>query len=415
MFIWGLQIPMLGVSGVPFYIFLIIPISFIHGFYKKAISSGTKLFMFLLLIFLAQKFVFNTPVISTNKTLFTILMISYLFIAICSFFESIRSNKREIVFYSYLRTFLYLQLSVMLIQFLMFFLGLHSNGKFFYSYLYQHMFFDFLPRVSGLFQEPSHLAMGLAPIYFILIQKDNNIIKYFRWYDKYTIILIAFLCPSSTLFLAITFSYLLKIFQKSSTKKIKQFLYYFILSPILIFFLVIEIDYLNDRVFAFFDYYNEGPEGGALNISSLILIKGFQMTKHALTFYPFGVGINNMPILNDFSIISKSFEILKDAHSNDGGSFAFKVSSELGYLGLVFYIYSTFRLFNLIKSRREYFSQIFIFALLINSFRGGSYFDGSIIVGLSLQFQYLLKYYSKYFQFIKFRNYNGPSTKHLLD
>ena len=148
------------------------------------------------------------------------------------------------------------------------------------------MFFDFLPRVSGLFQEPSHLAMGLAPIYFILIQKDNNIIKYFKRYDKYTLIIIAILCPSSTLFIAIVFSYLLKIFQKPNTRRIKQFLYYFILSPIFIFFLITKFDFLNDRVFSLFNYYNKGLEGEALNISSMILIKGFQMTEHALTFYP---------------------------------------------------------------------------------------------------------------------------------
>ena len=70
--------------------------------------------------------------------------------------------------------------------------------------------------------------------------------------------------------------------------------------------------FLNDRVFSLFNYYNKGLEGEALNISSMILIKGFQMTEHALTFYPFGVGINNMPILNDFSILSKSIEILKE-------------------------------------------------------------------------------------------------------
>ena len=121
MFIWGLQIPMLGVSGVPFYISLIIPISFIHGLHKREISSGIKLFIFLLLIFFVQKFVFSTPVISTSKTLFTIFMISYLFIAICSFFESLKINKGEILFYNYLRTFLYLQLLVMSIQLIIFF------------------------------------------------------------------------------------------------------------------------------------------------------------------------------------------------------------------------------------------------------------------------------------------------------
>ena len=87
------------------------------------------------------------------------------------------------------------------------------------------------------------------------------------------------------------------------------------------------------------------------------------MTEHALTFYPFGVGINNMPILNDFSILSKSIEILKDAHSNDGGSFAFKISSELGYLGFAFYIYSIFQLFNLIKVKGSIFPNFHLRAI----------------------------------------------------
>ena len=129
---------------------------------QKRISSGIKLFIFLLLIFFVQKFVFSTPVISTSKTLFTIFMISYLFIAICSFFESLKINKGEILFYNYLRTFLYLQLLVMSIQLIIFFLGLQSNGKIFYSFLYTHMFFDFLPRVPGLFSRTLSFSNGFS-------------------------------------------------------------------------------------------------------------------------------------------------------------------------------------------------------------------------------------------------------------
>jgi hypothetical protein len=172
-------------------------------------------------------------------------------------------------------------------------------------------------------------------------------------------------------------------------KYIFRFIRYFLLTAATLFLIINYIPFINDRVVSIFKYFQSGTLQGIVNISSLVYIKGFQMASHALLYYPIGVGFLNMGVLNEYSSVSQLNELLFTLNKDDGSSILFKILTEFGILGLLFFSGSLHRLIKLSRNNGDIYEQAFLFSFVAASVRGASYFDGPLIIGISIYVFYL--------------------------
>lgn len=376
MFLWGTQIP-IGPAKLPVYLFVVPGLIFLTGLKSKQISFSFTLIFILFGLLVFQVLYQNVQLISFSKTTSGIFVISILIPTIHFWVENSKIYGHMYLI-KVMKVLLFLQIILMIFQLVNVSLG--------FSYIrYAHYLFNF-PRASGFFNEPSHIAIGLSPLYFIAINQISWFKKQFGLSSIIILLIILVLSPSASLFAIIILSFIILALSnfRMVGKRILRFIKYTVL---LVFIFLLVINYIpdiSDRINTLFKFVQMGALTGISNISSLVYIKGYQMAIHALFYYPLGVGFINMEVLNEYSSVSQLNELLFTLNKEDGSSMLFKIISEFGILGLLFFIGSLLRLIKLTRNRGDIFEQAFLFAFVAAAVRGASYFDGSLLIGISL-------------------------------
>jgi hypothetical protein len=381
-FLWPIQIPVGPADGVPVYIMILIVLYLSTKMNTNMLNRSVLL---LFMIFCYTFFQLILQNINLDSHLLTLASIFVLSLLIPLIYELLLNSKNQlhVYFVRFLRFFLSLQLIFMVFQLLCIQIGWLSNR-------YLHYILP-IYRVSGFFNEPSHLALSLSPFYYLIIIHYSSFIKMFKKYSVIILVAILLICPSTTLFAVILASIGIRALCHLSLNPKKIF--NFIVSTILGVFLFVSFikffPSFSSRVMSIFDYSMGIDIAKIGNISSLVYLKGYQMATYGITHFPLGVGINNMVMLNDYSSISHLSATLYSLNKEDGSSMIFKISSEFGILGLLFYIGSLILLLRYAKNKTNFIEQAFLFAFIISGVRGPTYFDGPLFIGISIYVIYL--------------------------
>ncbi len=243
---------------------------------------------------------------------------------------------------------------------------------------------------SGFFREPSHLALGMAPYIFILINYFSVFKKYIGNASIFIVAAIALLSPSATLFsVLLAASVIALMIGGLNTRKgtsIRIGLGLFIIFPLFM-YLTIAVPYIADRILGVLSSDNMFLIEDR-NYSALAFIKGKAMAEYAILHFPFGVAFLDMQVLASKVSINFVTDWIYDLNSKDGASILFKGISELGILYVIFLIAASLRFFReILTSHSGSFFVIVImafeFSFFSQFFRGTTYFAGAVAFGLS--------------------------------
>lgn len=250
-------------------------------------------------------------------------------------------------------------------------------------------------RTGGLFfQEPSHLALYLAPLLLFIYFQG----KYF-WFLMATFATYA-LSPSSTLIICI-FGPLI-IYRAILYKgNFKYFSVLVIVSTLSFIFFV--SDSFQDRIL--------GLASGSDNLSSLVWLNGWSSAfDYLMNSNYFGVGFNLMGFGVDPSVIGAYSDVIYEASGgylnyNDGSFLVSKVLAETGILGLLllgyvlFYAFDKFK--DLYKNRKNIRPEIhlalaiFLVASVSMFVRGFGYFSPIMFMFIwSISYIHKMRYVS---------------------
>lgn len=377
-FLWDIQVK-IGSIGVPIY--FIASLFFIHTskFLRSDVMRfiiGTVLLFFILGLQLAMGAVLTTPL----RSFVSVFFIS--FIVVCVYrWLSITIRFGALPLFKVLRWFLIAQFVVMLCQLFAWSLGMYSSS---YANLFN------IPRVSGLFSEPSHVALSLSPFIYLFFCYRKLAGKWLGKSGLLCLLSIFVLCPSTTMLGIVGLAMLFK--QWKSLKSIKAFAkstFIFLTVASILGSAIIYVPPIHMRVMGLSDVVTGHAEiDSSINISALVYIKGAEMAWAALKHFPFGVGLLNMQELNDYSAASSVSETLNILNADDGGSIAFKLIGEFGYIGLLMVILMAAICAHSVRS--DQFNDIlfgfFMFGIIATFLRGASYFDGVPIIAFAVLF-----------------------------
>jgi hypothetical protein len=244
-----------------------------------------------------------------------------------------------------------------------------------------------IDRWSGLYAEPSFIALAIGPYIFFAVNNFQLFKRYLKLSSLYIMGLIVILDPSATLIgvsmLAGLFVTLSRIMRGRLTGIVGGLVVFIALGVAV--FAVPDISERFIGVMSATDPTSLREENG----SSLLFTKGRQMATYALMHQPLGVAFQNMQILapeSDVSYISNNFY---DLNSADGTSILFKGASEFGWLFLVLAAGWLWRFMRdmIGDPRNSLFTAtvlLFEFSLFEHFIRGTSYFNGVISIGLAI-------------------------------
>jgi hypothetical protein len=247
-------------------------------------------------------------------------------------------------------------------------------------------------RAGGIYSEPSHLALTMAPILVGLVCAKKKSDRVWGWVG---FIAMTILSASATIFVMVLICIFVVILVRS--KKIFTLRNFFQLILILIFFALMAknspyVEELESR-------FNGLVEiDVSSNLSSLVYINGWETAFHNLQeTNGIGLGFNRMgciprPVTNAGDILNLLG--LNDYNFNDGSFILSKLISELGLFGILIWISTTGVLFHLmVKKTKGSLStlQPDVQALLLSGiavvtfgsvFRGINYFSGYFVFGI---------------------------------
>lgn len=250
-------------------------------------------------------------------------------------------------------------------------------------------------RPSGLFSEPSHLALSMAPVLASLIVSAQRRNQLFGWLGT---LLLYVLSASATLFVLVAICLLFVTLGKPSARGGARTLLRVLAVATLSILLVAVSPYRDafvERVLGL------GDVSLSANMSSLIYLHGWES---ALGNFDqtsgFGLGINRMgcfprPVTSATEILE--FFDLGDSNYNDG-SFTFsKLLSEFGVLAVVWQLGVLVFMFRAIGKVRAADPQTYtwhafllgcVAVMSLGAFiRGTGYFSGPFLIGLWAMFQ----------------------------
>ncbi len=401
--LWGFQISVSG-SGIPAYFILFIPLFFIlHPRMKDVyfFISLNVVFFAISLLQIYQGVVFTTPARSFGAV--PVYCFAFVFLGKC--FSVLRGSYDALkTFFLSVKYLLFIQVLVQLVQ-----LVLWMNGVF--NTNYNNIMG--MPRVYGLFAEPSHVAFSLSPFIYLLFFETRLMKEWIGKWGILSIFVIFILCPSTTLVGIIGLALFFR--QWKSVSSIRAFAARTVFNLVVIgpvIWSVIYIPALSDRMTDLYTILDD-PSAitTALNLSSLLLYKGYEMARASLTHFVLGVGFLNLQFLNEYSAVSLLNEWLYEANKADGTSFGFKAVGEYGYIGLSIIVYAiAVFVKNLKKAEAQYvLENSLIFGLIVTCLRGASYFDGLPLLASVVLYQKICVS-SK--QFVE-RFLKVPNTSHL--
>ena len=394
-FLWPEQIYIAHIQISLNYFLFVFIIIFFKTYLQDVITTGILIIFFYLLLVVQILFGFNLA--TPAKTILYIPIFSFLVVFCFRFIKQIFKEEDEEKLFRLLRLFLKLQLSIQIIQLILIHIGFrnimpHTTGSLYIN--------DKIPRVSGFFYEPSNIGFSLSPFIYILVQDYKKFIKWFRYESIFVIIMIFFLSFSTTFIAVIFLSIGFKIISLIRHIKLTNIVLILITGV-----LSVNLVMANPSIYlrinqVFLRFTGQEIISSKINRSSAVFIKGFEMAKITLKKYPFGVGMENMQVLNKYTKVAQLGGLFEKANSNNGGSILFKIISEFGYLGLIIAIYALLYLikYSLKKDKNPYNLLIgsFVFGFISTFIRGPSYTAGVPILGLSVLFWVILDNLKKY-------------------
>lgn len=256
-----------------------------------------------------------------------------------------------------------------------------------------------LIRPSGIYLEPSHLALSSIPLIVALTFSHKVTDKRWAWSS---LLILLTLSGSATLFILVFLCFFASYFainQKSvSSIQVIRIFAVVISFSVLIFF----SPYWGD----FYDRFRGVLDTDiTANISSIVYVNGWQTSfENFKSTNGLGLGFNRMGCIpRPTTEASEVLEVmgLGAANFNDG-SFTFsKIISELGIFGLVTWAGAICLLFRMVTKRDRMFSYSPIYIALSVSaslvlvigglIRGTSYFSGPFVLGLYFILTYIVK------------------------
>lgn len=247
----------------------------------------------------------------------------------------------------------------------------------------------FLPiRIySGVFSEPSHVALALAPFIFMLVYDIRSFGRQFGRDSIICIIVIFVLCHSATLFSITAFAGLVTLLSKVPRGNV--------LGVIVTAGLCVAVAVSMVLLPEVADRLNSLASGNSLdpslreNVSALVFLKGQQMAEYGLLHFPLGVAFLNMEVLAPHSQVTYLDDTLMQLNSQDGSSLLFKGVSEFGVSFVLFAVFNVLTLAR--KAFRDSKPSVeslvlmsFQFTFLAHFIRAGSYFTGVASIAISL-------------------------------
>lgn len=270
----------------------------------------------------------------------------------------------------------WLQLSVQLIE-LAEFVSLRQSAP-------QHYIFP-IPRYSGLYAEPSHLAVSYSPFIIAMAGRWWGIfggrLTWPLWIPTAASLI---LCPSATLLavavagsiFALGRNIVLALCFAGLFTSIAWFFSDEILQA-----LPIEI---SARITTIFEIVGLGYFDNKTNLSSLVFYGGAQASLSVLQNYPLGVGFQNLSAAYSLPELMQYRYFVGDRNINDGGSIAFKVIGEFGIVGLFFWVWCMAKTYLICRTPEMKEIAFLTFPIVAFSIRGASYFDGPVLIAFAV-------------------------------
>jgi len=382
MYLWPISIP-IGTIDIPAYIPVIFLISLL-------LSVRPVDFVFLLISMLLMVVYYFMQ--QLQDIVIELPMRTYSgLLAICIIVFSLRIILRYILKYDetmLAKPFIwgiYFIFATQIIQYGLWYLGLIEGG-------YSHYYFN-IPRMTSIFSEPSHLAVAISPAAFLAFTRkyqDNNLVIL-----RLLIIAICVIAPSATLFIIAILLGIVTLLNKTNKQnkiKLLQTTKNLVIGLGLIAIAVIsyyKIPAINIRISTILDTIHGYASITTMsNLSSVVFLKGYDMSIITLREYPLGVGFLNMSFLSEMTSISFIHPIFFNRNNNDGASLLFKFISEFGYIGVLFSCTMVYQIFRHIRvdTCESYVLAAIYFGFVATFVRGTSYFDGIAIIAIALYF-----------------------------
>jgi hypothetical protein len=252
-----------------------------------------------------------------------------------------------------------------------------------------------LIRPSGLFDEPSHLALACAPLLAALVVSPK---PWQRWWGWLMTAAMMALAASATLFVLFVVCLSAALVTNSRRGRVGRLAIQLLGAGTVVVSLILLSPFRQD----FIDRVTGlGAVSAESNVSSLIYLNGLQTAlANFEATHGIGLGANRMGCeprpVTDVTNILEAFE-LGDYNYNDGSFTAAKLLSEFGLIGAAWLVLGGWVLIRAIKRgrmqpdgvmRQQY--ALAAAALLVVTFgafvRGTGYFSGSFLMGVFFLF-----------------------------
>lgn len=247
-------------------------------------------------------------------------------------------------------------------------------------------------RAGGIYPEPSHLALAVAPALVGLMGAEGAANRLWGWAG---FIAMSILSASATLFTIVTLCFIMALLAQSKKQLPLSIVLRVLLMLGFILTLVLNSPYVDEfasRIAGF------AQVDASSNLSSLVYINGWETALQNLqATYGVGLGFNRMgcePRPESDSGALLEYLGVSDQNYNDGSFIMAKLLSELGFLGLTFWASALLVLVRLvfIKSRQPLAHlPRDVQAMLVSGItiitlgaliRGTNYLSGSYLFGL---------------------------------
>jgi len=390
-FLWPIQI-FWGTIGAPAYIFTSVIIICFSSF---TAPDGIRFMVGMILLFVLL-YLQKLQGITLSTPLRTILAIpAFTFIMACAFrWLRIVLQNGPFPLFNIFRIFLFGQLLTQLCQLAAWMAGLYSIVG------YEHYLLN-IPRVSGIFIEPSLVAFSLSPFIYLALCRWRLAVKWLGKIGLTSLGLTFVLCPSFTIIAIVAFALLLRQIQNRSLRSVLFSTFVLLLAGSLLILAIHHIPAVSSRVYGVASLLS-GTQYVNINtnFSVLMFLKGWQMALGGLQNYFLGVGFLNFQILNEYSFVSLFSNLAWELNAMGGTSVAFKLIGEFGYIGVLIILFS---LISFAKNIREddykkTLGTILLFGLIISFVRGASYFDGVPVLAFAVLYRNIRLYFIRFYK-----------------
>jgi hypothetical protein len=376
-FLWDLKVVNFDFRQLIAVFLLFTPIEFLISNIRKSKNIALVLFSFIALIFIhllynnfihynfevggftdekLKYFVFNAKELLSFGGIF---IASFIFIIFKdSFYRSIHKSINFFLVLNFIFQFLE-------------FIGLLNFG------ITPSVFINFglNARYSGLFTEPSHLALAYGPIFYVYcLEMVNNNQSNVKSYSFISLLLISSLLSlSATLIVSYALAIVLIFFHVLNKLSYKRICIY-ILGFFISFSLLLNINQLHDR---FFDKENLSNAvislhtASALNSLGELNLVGYGFNQYKRSFYDY---IDSITLDGGRAPVMLNY--------NDGANNLNKLLGEFGLLGAFLILYVIYKIFKNIK-KYDILFQFCSFSFLILTFiRAAGYFNAGYLLSI---------------------------------